>query len=214
MGNSMDCFFGRVHGVDDRPGSRWCESRSRPPLGRRSVRLEGPIDGCRFRFAVSRPPIGTEFGGGVIEVLMLGEVRRRAGSIETGKIVDIWGNFFKVDGFFDGFVFGQHVWELGMKVLSIEIVQRFCGKGEEGSLVDDWLVVNRVWSWWRYRKKRTYYSGWVCRWFRRRMDWISEEIVGNLPVRFLDKLEGRISIWYWLLGSTGRQNADGRTEFE
>ncbi|KAK8590433.1 hypothetical protein V6N13_057326 [Hibiscus sabdariffa] len=278
MGNYTDCFFGRVHGVDDMPGSRWCESRSRPPLGRRSVRLEGPIDGCRqpchlrcqdwndahndggsfwcgkgsyFPFVLQVPVCcfmsadwygvrgrcnrGFSDGCTLVsvwlfegnsddglpvficdgnQVLMLGEVRRQAGSIEAGKIVVIWGNFFKVDGFFDGFVIGQHVWELGMKVLSIEIVQRFCGKGEEGSLVDDWLVVNRVWSWWRYRKKRTYYSGWVCRWFRRRMDWISEEIVGNLPVRFLDKLEGRISIWYWLLGSTGRQNADGRTEFD
>ncbi|KAK9031999.1 hypothetical protein V6N11_056284 [Hibiscus sabdariffa] len=47
MGNFANCFFGRTHGVDDRPGSRWCESRSRPPLGRRSVRLEGPFYGCR-----------------------------------------------------------------------------------------------------------------------------------------------------------------------
>ncbi|KAK8503544.1 hypothetical protein V6N13_027387 [Hibiscus sabdariffa] len=270
MGNSADCFFGRIHGVDDRPGSRWCESWSRPPLGRRLVRLEGPIVGCRqpcrlrcqdwndvhidggsfrcgkgscFSFVLQVPVCcftsadwyGVRgrcnrglFDGFTLvsvwvfeensnegllvyigdgdQVLMLVGLWRRSGSREVGMPVGSWGKLFKDDEFLD--------WEMEMKVLSIEVAQRLCEKGEEGNLADVWLLVIWVWSWWRHRKKRTCYSAWVCRWFRRRMIWISVETVGNLLAGFIVELEGMGSLWFWFLGMLGRQNVDGRTELD
>ncbi|KAK8486822.1 hypothetical protein V6N11_063158 [Hibiscus sabdariffa] len=48
MGDHADGFFELVFGSDDTFGSRWCESRSQLPLGRRTVRLDRPLLGLRF----------------------------------------------------------------------------------------------------------------------------------------------------------------------
>ncbi|KAL4271357.1 hypothetical protein GQ457_13G012300 [Hibiscus cannabinus] len=263
MGNYADNFFGRFHGVDDRSSSRWCESRSRPPLGRKMVRLEGPIDGrkepCRLRCQVpvccftsadwyrARGSCDRGFFDGFtlfsvwlvegnsddgllvfiidgVQDLMLGGLRRRSGSVEVGRSVMIWWKLFKDDGSSDGFVFGRYDLEMEMKVLSfitglgcsirIEVSQRFLETWEEGNLADVWLVVKWAWLWWRYRKKRTYCSVWVCRWLRRRIVWISVETLGDLLEGFIDELEGVGSLLFRFPGMSGRQNAYGRMELD
>ncbi|KAK8973034.1 hypothetical protein V6N11_047037 [Hibiscus sabdariffa] len=47
MGYSADCFLAFFPSVVFNFGSRWCESSSRSLLGRRLVRLGGPLNGCR-----------------------------------------------------------------------------------------------------------------------------------------------------------------------
>ncbi|KAK8684355.1 hypothetical protein V6N13_040385 [Hibiscus sabdariffa] len=144
MGNSADCFFGQLHGIDDRSGSRWCESRSGPPLGR------------RFQFAGSRPPIGTELGGGSfgyfsmgllyfqygwlreaatmgpfvfivdgVQNLVLSISRSRSGSVAVGRFAVFWWKLNEDVGSFDRLAFGRSVLEMGMVAFAFSIRSRY-----------------------------------------------------------------------------------------
>ncbi|KAK8684403.1 hypothetical protein V6N13_040433 [Hibiscus sabdariffa] len=159
--------------------------------------------------------------------LVLGGSRLRSGSVEVGRSAVIWWKLYKDDGSSDGFAFGRYVREMEMMVLTfitglrcrirIEVSQRFSELKEEGDLADGWYVVFNVevtwaWSWWRYRKKRTFCSVWVFRWLRRKIVWISVEAMGDSQEGFIDELVGAGSSLFRFPGMSWSKNVSRRME--